>query len=264
MNDRPNIDNTSAAPEFTEEYERSFCYDAHADMTMCGTDGSMTPFGWQRLVVGVIEQHLENIGMGEEELLERLGMSWILLSTHLEIYRPIKLGEHLTARTWNSGITPPIFRRELELVDPDGKKAAVGATFSTLLSVKDRRVCTDRATINGFGLPRGERLFSPDRHPPRGGEYTFTEERIARPSMTDSMGHVNNTRYGEFVFDALTDRERASMSRLEKLDVWFAAEICAGDCFRVERTEHNGAVTVRGMLMSSGAQSFLMRLRFGE
>lgn len=84
-------------------------------MTMCGPGGAVTPSGWQKLVVSMIERHLRNIGMGEQELLDRLGMSWILLSTHITIMRRVRLGEHLTARTRNSGTTPPIFRRDYDL-----------------------------------------------------------------------------------------------------------------------------------------------------
>ena len=32
--------------------------------------------------------------------------------------------------------------------------------------------------------------------------------------MTDSMGHVNNTKYGEFVLDAMSTDERARLSSL--------------------------------------------------
>ena len=104
------MNNSEYIPEsrrgLTTEYERGFNYDVHVDMTMCGAGGCVTPSGWQRLIVGLIERHLENIGMGEQELLDRLGMSWILLSTHVRPKRGVKLGEHLTGVTWNSGVMP--------------------------------------------------------------------------------------------------------------------------------------------------------------
>lgn len=258
--------NNARIPEdrrsLTVDYERGFSYDVHADMTMCGAGGTLTPSGWQKLVVEMIERHLENIGMGEQELLDRIGMSWILLSTHVKTERKIKLGEHLTGRTWNSGLTPPVFRRDLEFLDADGVRVATAATYSTLLSAAERRFCTDRTVMDSLWLPAGEKIIDAERRAPRLGDFAAVEERTARPSMTDGMGHVNNVRYGEFVYDALTSAERAAMDELTALDVWFFAEIREGDKFSVERTAVPGGVAVRGVL-KSGAASFLMRLIYG-
>ncbi len=247
----------------TTEYERGFSYEVHADMTMCGAGGTLTPSGWQKLVVEMIERHLENIGMGEQELLDGIGMSWILLSTHIKPERKIKLGEHLTGTTWNSGITPPIFRRDIEFRDSEGVRVAAAATYSTLFSAAERKFCTDRAVIEGLRLPEGDKIMNAERRAPRLDGFCTVEERRARPSMTDGIGHVNNTRYGEFVYDALTADERAAMERLSSLDVWFFAEMREGDIFRVERAVQPDGVAVRGVL-DGGGNSFLMRLVFGR
>lgn len=251
-------ENTENTPISTE-YERGFSYEVHADMTMCGPDGALTPQGWQKLVVEMIERHLENIGMGERELLERTGASWILLSTHVRPARTVRLGEHLVGRTWNAGVTPPIFRRDLIFYGADGEPAAVGATYSTLFSAADRRVCTDRALIEGLALPAGEKIADAPRRAPRVDNAVTVEERVARPSMTDSMGHVNNTRYGEFVYDALSDDERACMSGVDAFDIWFYAELRAGDRFTVERAVSGRDVIVIGR-HADGRASFVARL----
>ncbi len=248
----------------SEEFERSRSYDIHAGMMMYGPDRNVTPYGWQRLIVGMIEKHLDNIGMGEQELMDRIGMSWILLSTHIELRRHISVDEHLVGHTWNSGITPPIFRRDFEFVDKDGERVALGATYSTLLSVSDRRFCTDRALINSFNLPEGEKLSTASRRAPRLDGFETVETRRARPSMTDSMGHVNNTKYGEFVLDAMSADERARLSSLRALDIWFASEIREGDEFRVDKVVLPDKLAVRGVLLPGGAHSFLMQLTFGD
>lgn len=249
----------------TLDYERGYSYDVYVDMTMCGPGGAVTPSGWQKLVVSMIERHLRNIGMGEQELLDRLGMSWILLSTHITIMRRVRLGEHLMARTWNSGTTPPIFRRDYEFIGEDGTRAAVGASYSTLLSVGDRKFCTDRAIIESLWLPEGEKLSQAPRRAPRIDDSAFVPvgDRTALPSMTDGMGHVNNTRYGEFVYDALTPDERAAVGGLSAVDVWFFAEIREGTVFSVRRAELPDGVAVCGVL-PDGTRSFLMKLTSGE
>ena len=250
--------------ELTEEYERSRSYDVHAGMAMYGPDGTITPSGLQKLVVDMIESHLEGIEMGEQALIDRLGMSWVLLSTHIELNRSISPGEHLIGHTWNSGINPPIFRRDFVFLDATGERAALGATYSTLLSVSDRRFCTDRAIIGSFKLPAGEKIAAAPRRAPRLDGFEAVEVRRARPSMTDAMGHVNNTRYGEFVYDAMTADERARMRSLRALDVWFAAEMREGDEFRVEKAMTPDGRAVRGVLLPGGAQSFLMKLTFSD
>lgn len=263
MKKEPNIStdihekNTSASMD--TEYERGFSYEVHIDMTMCGPDGALTPQGWQKLVVEMIERHLENIGMGERELLERTGASWILLSTHVRPARTVRLGEHLAGRTWNAGVTPPIFRRDLIFYGADDEVAAVCATYSTLFSAAERRVCTDRSLIESLALPTGEKIADAPRRAPRTANSLVVEERVARPSMTDSMGHVNNTRYGEFVYDALNDEERSRMSGLCGLDIWFYAELRAGDRFTVERVNAGEDIIISGRL-ADGRASFVARL----
>lgn len=261
------MNNSEYIPEsrrgLTTEYERGFNYDVHVDMTMCGAGGCVTPSGWQRLIVGLIERHLENIGMGEQELLDRLGMSWILLSTHVRPKRGVKLGEHLTGVTWNSGVMPPVFRRDLRLFGEDGRLVASGATYSTLFSASERKFCTDRAVIGSLWLPEGEKVIDAQRRAPRLDGFVPVEERRARPSMTDGMGHVNNTRYGEFVYDALTDSERADIGSLSAMDVWFFTEMREGCVFSVERAPAPGGTAVRGVLPGGGV-SFLMCLGFGQ
>lgn len=263
MNNEQKINDTTSNIDhdtpLTTEYERSFSYEVHADMTMCGPDGAVTPQGWQKLVVEMIERHLENIGIGERELLERTGVSWILLSTHVRPARTVRLGEHLTGRTWNAGVTPPIFRRDLVFYGADGECAAVGATYSTLFSATERRFCTDRALIESLTLPVGEKIADAPRRAPRVDAAAPVEERVARPSMTDSMGHVNNTRYGEFVYDALNADERSRMSGLRSFDIWFYAELREGDSFLVERATVGEDIIIRGAL-ADGRVSFAARV----
>ena len=91
---------------------------------------------------------------------------------------------------------------------------------------------------------------------------TEVERRAVRPSWIDGLGHVNNERYGEFVYDALNAEERSRLSALKRLDIWFKTELTEGESFAMERAETGEAVILRGIIQPAGRESFLMKLTF--
>ena len=168
--------------------------------------------------------------------------------------------------TWNSTEKRRLlFRREFEITDEAGAQVLAGESFSTLLSLSTRSVCMDRELIEKFSLPAGERLLeASDRLRLKTPELEPVERITARPSWTDGVGHVNNFRYGEMVYDALTDDQRAAMERLRRLELYFTAETHAGDVLSLHRMEEETAVTVAISQENAPRPAFSARLYFGE
>lgn len=244
--------------------EKNMLHDIHIDISMYNAAGHLVPSAYQRMVINMIEEHLDAIEMGEKAFMEKHGLSWILLYMALEIKRRIIPSMKLTARTWHSQTIPPYFRRDFEILDENGEQVCVGATLSALFFTADRRLCMDRAKIALADIGSGECLLDINRRFICKQSFELVEERKVRPSMIDGVGHVNNTHYGEFVYDAMTDEERGRLDSLERLDVWFTSELTEGARFLVERaTTGESEVAYRGIIASDGKTSFAMKLKFG-
>lgn len=244
--------------------ERSIKHPLKFDIAMYNAEGVLFPSAYQKLTMNMIEEHLDQLNLGQKALMPSLGISWVLLYNCVEFRRKIHPEDQLTGRTWHSEGRAPLFRRDFQMIsENDGEVVAVGATLSTLFDHTARRVCIDRQKTSIIDLSCGETLLDIERRFVCPKEMKTVEKRLARPSMTDGIGHVNNTRYGEFVYDAMTEEERKRLSDLARMDSWFFSELRAGDEFEIRHTmvDENTSVYV-GVKCDDGKQSFAIKFKY--
>lgn len=242
--------------------ERDYSYPQQIEVAMYDGNGAFYPAAYQKLMTRAAEKHLENIELDVPRMMRRYGVSWVLLSLSLELRRPLSVTEQLTVRTWATEQHPPIYRREVALYDEKDEMVGAGTTFSTVLDLRTRHICTDRGVLDTIRLPEGEKLLEASSRYTEKPAFTEVERRTARPSWQDGLGHVNNGRYGEIVYDALTVEERRALKQLKRLDIWFLAEMRPGQTFSVQRAEGTDSVTVKGVLLPEDKPSFVMRLGY--
>ncbi len=242
--------------------EQDYAYPVYVDVSMCSAAGALYPAAYQRIAVETIGRHLEAIEIDTPRISAQYGVAWVLLSMSVALMRPIRIKDRLTLRTWHTRYAPPTYRREIAFYDEENTLVAVGATFSSLLDVRTHRLCMDRSILSRFDLPGGEELLHAEKRFSERADFAEVERRTVRPSWIDGLGHVNNERYGEFAYDALTAEERGSIGALKRLDVWFKTELTEGAEFAMERAETKDAVILRGVIQPEGRESFLMKLTF--
>lgn len=244
--------------------EKDYSYPLELGVAMFNGQNALKVSAYQELYMQAVEPHLKNIGMDEAKLMKELGVAWVLIAMTAEPKRAIRPGETLHARTWNTTEKARLlFRREFCVYDEAETPVLVGATFSTLLDLKSRRLCTDRDTIGSFALPAGETLLSAaDRLRLKTPETDPVEVCAARPSWEDAVGHVNNFRYGELAYDALAQAEREKMDRLSRLELYFLSETHPGDRLALHRLETETDTTVTVTLPEQIRPAFAAKLRF--
>ena len=84
-----------------------------------------------------------------------------------------------------------------------------------------------------------------------------------RYSDTDINGHVNNTRYADFVCDALRLEGLPRSRFLSELQIGYTAESRAGDVLTLEVGEQGGQHFVKGV-DEAGKTHFEAAAKFGE
>ncbi len=244
--------------------EKSIKHPIHIDISMYNAEGVFTPSAYQRMIMNMIEEHLDALDMGEKYLMENHGISWVLLSCSIELKKQLLPTDKLTGTTWHSGGRIPSFRRDFCFSDENGEIVAIGATVSTLFESESRRICLNKDKLSVITVPPQDYILEKlERRLKVNAEPLFVESRRVRPSMTDGVGHVNNTKYGDFVYDAMSEDERANMGRLSRLDVWFVSELREGDEFDVFKDSSTpGELAFVGRKSGDTKPAFEFRMRF--
>lgn len=244
--------------------EKQYSYPLKLGISMFNADGALKPDAYQALYMQAVEPHLKNIEMDEARLIRDFGVAWVLVSMAVEIRRAVRPDDALTAQTWNTTEKSRLlFRREMVVRDAAGEIVLTIATFSTLLDLNARRVCTDRALIAQFSLPAGETMMeASDRLRIKTPEDAPAETLRVRPSWIDGVGHVNNLRYGEMAYDALTDAQRAGVGALRRMELFFVSETHLGDEILLHRIDDGNTAVVTASLPGEKRPAFTAKFTF--
>ena len=244
--------------------EKQFSYPLELGVSMFSGRHALKVNAYQELYMQAVEPHLMNIGMDEAKLMDELGVAWVIIALTMEPKRPIRPGNKLHAKTWNSTQKARLlFRREIAFYGEAGETVLTGATFSALMDLKTRRVCTDRALIARFNLPAGETLLeASDRLRIKTPEEAPAETLRVRPSWIDGVGHVNNFRYGEMAYDALSDDQRAAVGALRRMELYFVSETHLGDAILLHRIDDGNTAVVTASLPGEKRPAFTAKFTF--
>ena len=231
---------------------------------MYNENGDFVLSAYQRMIMNMIEKHLDALGIGEKDLMEKYGISWVLLSTSIEIKRRLHPNDKLIGTTWHAGGRLPSFRRDFTFMDSSGEVVAIGSTVSVLFDNLTRKLCLDRSKLSVVNLqPYNPVSHTILRKVNFAEDTLLVENRKVRPSMTDGIGHVNNTKYGDYVYDAMSLSERHRLSALKRIDTWFNHELREGEVFGIYKSSvDKNEVCYYGIRMNDTKSAFDMKVTF--
>lgn len=243
--------------------EKECSYLSYCDISMFDASGAMKPDAYQRICVGVVEKHLSVIELDVERLIERFGVSWVILALTVDIIKHPKPGDTLKVQTWHTNRKGAIYRRDMMICNESGETVAKAATFSSLLDIKARRICIDKAVHDMIKMPDGEELVSASSRLKLSlDDFENKESLDVRPNWIDAVGHVNNFRYGEFTYDNLSEGSRKKLSALSRLEVYFTGELTLGDKVVIKSHEGESESLVAGVRCSDEKTAFITKLCF--
>ena len=215
MEPLPILEETLAIP--------SYFVDDTAQMTVCSLF---------QLMQEISDRHAAILGAGWYSLCER-GYFWVITKIQLEIHRLPKWTEQVTIRTWvrNSGAaTSP---RDIEIVDTEGR-TLVGA--STVWAILDKEKSQPQRMSMFDGCFAPQERCALERKPLRIAPLTLPdilpEPMDVRYSDIDINSHVNNARYIQWAFDAVSEAFRQT-HRIKGVAVKFIAQAKLGDRYVV-------------------------------
>lgn len=167
--------------------------------------------------------HADSWGMSIPSL-NREGRTWVLARLAMEFGGRPGWKESLRVETWSRGLRGHVATRDYLVSAADGRVVARASSVWFVIDLGTRRP----VRLDEYG-GRGE--HDPDRTagveepgklapPPPGAAETLLK---VRASDLDLNGHVNNSRYIEWLYEAVPPAVLAS-SRMSRLELHFLAE----------------------------------------
>lgn len=169
----------------------------------CDVNGDWRPSAILEVMQEISGAHCALLGCGRDDLLKK-GIVWILSRSEVQMDRYPRIGERITVRTFHKPVRLRFFPRYYVFLDAQGEVIGKAGTLWLLMDIHTRQ--TIPAGEVAALLPDNSDLAAPMSLPATVGQLQG-EERVwaYQPVYTDLdvNGHVNNTKYADWLCNAL-------------------------------------------------------------
>ena len=163
----------------------------------------LQPAGVLDLFQDVAGRHSVELGIGIEQLMAQNKL-WIVSTIYYEVVKTPKMYDQVTLRTWPLTPSVAVFPRDYVMEDTQGNLLVKGTSQWAVIDKEKRRVAPAKGIYPQELLCLEHRVFE-DKLPrlrdfePQGEGVQVTPTF----SQLDCNGHVNNTKYANYVLDVL-------------------------------------------------------------
>jgi medium-chain acyl-[acyl-carrier-protein] hydrolase len=191
-------------------------------------------FGLLNLLQDTAWLHAQHLGWGYDDL-NRQGTIWVLVRQKLVAADWPVWGDKVLVRTWPRGATGALALREFEFFVGDRRIGECTTSWLILDSETRRPHKLNHTIFNEFSRAEGYLTIEAAKIALRTDLKQVAAFQV-RNSDLDVNGHVNNTRYAQWITDAMTT-EDLTTSKIDEYEVSFLSEARIGDEIVVERGE---------------------------
>lgn len=201
-------------------------------------------------------RHSRLLGVGIEEMLER-GYLWVLVKVQYRLLAPFDRYHPVTVKTWPLKPERLTYRREYEITSEDGRRLAAGSSEWVIIDRASRKLAS---VPNLYPITDGfcEDIVMPEKrfkkiHAPENCDNAYR----VKPGFCelDMNNHVNNTKYADFVLDALSPSKSDTIVFFQ---TEYRREVLYGTELEISFSESGDEITFAGK-SSGGDIMFLCR-----
>ena len=174
------------------------------------TDNTVDCFGRLRasmllyFVQEVAGQHFNRISMDYDSLAQR-GMFWAITRQKVQITRLPCRGETIRLETWPMPTTRVAFPRSVVAYDEGGNEVFRSISIWVLMDLNTRSmILPGKSGLSVVGTLRGNELAAPNGLVAK--ELRSARCRTVSFTDLDRNGHMNNTKYLDWIYDLLPSR----------------------------------------------------------
>lgn len=180
-----------------------FVYTTSFPVTTAHVDcfGRCKPGSLLRFSQDAAEEHCMLLGTDWDSMAKK-NYFWAVIRQKMEITRLPKTGETVTVKTWPMPTTRAAYPRATEGFDEAGKSLFKVISLWVIMDVNSRTmILPGKSGVDVAGTSFGTELKAPAGLPM--GDFTNKSLRTVSFSDLDVNGHMNNTRYLDWLFDLL-------------------------------------------------------------
>lgn len=189
-------------------------------------------------------QHSALLGADYDTLAQKR-LFWAVTRHKVQIHRLPQRGETVRVQTWPMPTTKVAYPRAMAVYDADGRELLRSISLWVLMDLDSRgMVLPGKSGVSVAGIARGNELALPHSLAPR--DLTSSQERVVTYSCLDRNGHMNNTRYLDWVEDLLPSAFHQQHTPRE-FTVCYASEALEGQAVRLDwAVKEDGCLQVDG------------------
>ena len=229
-------------------YTQSF----HLNDTHVDCFGRLKPSALLQCVQEVASIHGSALGFDYDTLMAK-NLFWAILRTRVQISRLPNSGETITLKTWPMPTTRVAYPRSVTAFDEQGRELFRAITLWVMMDVTSRTMVLPAKS--GFlleGHSDGSELAVPGSLMPKAMENCFSR-RVCFSDL-DINGHMNNTRYFDWIYDLLSaDFHRAHT--LREFVICYLSEAREGENLTMGYEVVDGILQVEGTRCEGAEQA---------
>ncbi len=188
-------------------------------------------------------QHAEELGLGFDAMLER-GYLWVLVRVKFEICEKLDRYQRVIVKTWPLPPHRLNFKREYCITDQSGEVLIKGSSEWMVIDSNERKL-----------------ISAPDLYPLESFcTVVMFDEKCSKvrdfdtenPSLSiqtsfsdiDVNGHVNNTKYANFVIDAVSPK---ASEEIGSFQIDYRKEVMEGAKLQIFHTREENVIVSKGV-----------------
>ena len=203
---------------------------------------NLRPASIMDLFQDIAGRHANILGVGAADLIKK-NTVWVLVKQRFRILRDTKMYQRVKVRTWPLPPDRVGYRREYLISDENGEAIVEGSSEWVLMDFEARKI-VPAGQIYPLSEYCEKRNFE-DRFPRLRSFEPNTEPYFCQPPYSDFdiNGHVNNTKYPNFVLDAINPQAR---EKLRELRIEYHREVLPGEKLSILIRRDGEALLARG------------------
>lgn len=178
---------------------------------------------------------VENLGIGIDTILEKFGVTWILMRIRVDIIRPPLWNEQITIETWPIESRKMQFDRDYVVRDEEENILARAVSTWVILDPNTKEI--KKTSLISDNIPKIIKERAIDCKLGRFksfGEMTVAYKKVIGYSDIDFNGHLNNSKYIDFIMDCF-DFESHKKYSVKSIEVSYINEALPGDTITLYR-----------------------------
>lgn len=173
--------------------------------------------------------HADNLGLGMDTLVETHGVVWVLVRIRLDIIRYPLWKEDVILETWPQVPNRFEFERDFIIKDVDGNVIARAVSVWVMMDIQTRRLKKPEVSKENYPVLNMDRAINctlgklkPLENP------IVSHKRYIGYSDIDSNGHLNNSKYLDFIMDSFTIDQHKKYET-HSIQINYLNEVLPGD-----------------------------------